>query len=51
MARSNSTRSVAAFVVALALISVVAVLAPGVFGRSETPGPVPSEAPATPSPA
>lgn len=49
MARSTSTRSVAAFVVALALISVVAVLATGVFGRSVTPEPVPSEAP-TPTP-
>lgn len=50
MARSNSTRSIAAFVVALALVSVVAVLATGVFGRSVTPEPVPSEAPATPKP-
>lgn len=50
MARSSSTRSVAAFVVALvvalALVSVVAVLATGAFGRSVTPEPVPSEAPA-----
>lgn len=46
MARSTSTRGVAAFIVALALISVVAVLATGAFGRSVTPEPVPSEAPA-----
>lgn len=51
MARSTSTRSVAAFVVALALVSVVAVLATGAFGRSVTPEPTPSEAPApTPTP-
>lgn len=50
MDRSTSTRSIAAFVAALALISVVAVLATGAFGRSVTPEPVPSETPATPTP-
>lgn len=51
MARSTSTRSVAAFVGALALVSVVAVLATGAFGRSVTPEPLPSEAPiVTPTP-
>lgn len=50
MARSTSTRNLGALVAALALISVVAVLATGAFGRSVTPDPVPSEAPATPGP-
>lgn len=51
MDRSTSSRSIAAFVGALVLISVVAVLATGAFGRSVTPEPIPSEAPApTPTP-
>lgn len=45
MNRSTSNRNAAAFVAALVLISVVAVLATGAFGRTVTPEPTPSEVP------
>lgn len=50
MDRSQSSRGIAAFIVALALMSVVAVMATGVVGRTGTPAPTPSEVPGpTPS--
>ncbi|MGK2850549.1 MAG: hypothetical protein ACSLFN_06535 [Candidatus Limnocylindrales bacterium] len=48
MDRSTSSRNVAAFVAALVLISIVAVLATGAFGRTVTPEPTPSEVPSDP---